>query len=64
MQKDLETLFFKAHYIHYLPRVWAHFQRNLSHPLLAPIAAFVEKHIPPDYRGAFDVDVTIGGIAA
>ncbi|MFY1707055.1 aminoglycoside phosphotransferase family protein [Tritonibacter scottomollicae] len=28
----------KHHYIDYVPRVWAHFERGLNHPALAPVA--------------------------
>ena len=52
----------KAHYLDYLPRVWAHFMHDISHPALAPIRAFVEAHVPAHYRGAFAADVSIGGI--
>lgn len=52
----------KAHYLDYLPRVWGHFMGDLKHPLLDPIAAFVEKHVPVNARGAIAVDTSIGGI--
>lgn len=54
----------KLHYLNYLPRVWAHFMTDLTHPLLAPIKAFVEKHVPAESRGVLAVDVAIGGIAS
>ena len=52
----------KQHYLDYLPRVWGHFMHDISHPLLAPLRAFVEQHVPKQWRGAFDADVSIGGI--
>lgn len=52
----------KAHYLDYLPRVWGHFMHDISHPVLAPLRAFVEQHVPVAYRGAFAADVSIGGI--
>ncbi len=52
----------KAHYLDYLPRVWAHFLNDLAHPALAPIRAFVDAHVPEAFRGAFAADVSIGGI--
>lgn len=52
----------KPHYLDYLPRVWAHFLHDISHPALAPIRAFVEAHVPQSYRGAFDADLSLGGI--
>jgi len=36
----------KARYLGYLPRVWAHLARDLAHPPLAPLAAFVARHAP------------------
>lgn len=53
----------KAQYLDYLPRVWAHFMHDLSHPPLAPIRAFVDTHVPAQWRGAFKADASIGGIA-
>lgn len=52
----------KAQYLDYLPRVWTHFMHDLSHPVLEPIRAFVEAHVPQAYRGKFAADVSIGGI--
>ena len=37
----------KPRYLAYLPRVWAHLARDLAHPALAPLAAFVPRHVPP-----------------
>lgn len=53
----------KAHYLHYLPRVWGHFMQDLQHPALAGIRAFVETHVPERWRGAFNADAGIGGLA-
>lgn len=36
----------KPIYLDLIPRVWAHLQRDLAHPALAPLAAFVSRHIP------------------
>jgi hypothetical protein len=52
----------KQNYLHYLPRVWQHFMRDLEHPLLEPVKMFVETHVPKPARGAFTVDPSIGGI--
>jgi aminoglycoside/choline kinase family phosphotransferase len=39
----------KPRYLGYLPRVWAHLGRDLGHPALADLAAFVRRHVPaPD----------------
>lgn len=37
----------KPGYLRHLPRVWAHLQRDLAHPDLAPLAAFVARRLPP-----------------
>lgn len=43
----------KKHYLHYLPRVWAHLERDLgAHPLLADLKAWTERHIPGELRRA------------
>ncbi len=52
----------KVHYLEYLPRVWAHFMGDIGHPALAPIRAFVDAQVPPEWRGSFKADATIGGI--
>ena len=52
----------KAHYLDYLPRVWAHFMHDLSHAGLAPVREFVEAYVPASYRGVFTADANIGGI--
>ena len=36
----------KPRYLAHLPRVWAHLTRDLAHPALAPLAAFVARHVP------------------
>ncbi|MFT4793029.1 MAG: aminoglycoside/choline kinase family phosphotransferase [Paracoccaceae bacterium] len=39
----------KPGYVDLLPRVWAHLQRDLAHPALAGLRAFVAAHVPaPD----------------
>ncbi|AJE44907.1 aminoglycoside phosphotransferase family protein [Celeribacter indicus] len=41
--------FGKPHYVDLIPRVWAHLQRDLDHPDLAPLARLVRAHLPaPD----------------
>ncbi len=37
----------KPRYLGFLPRVWDHLSRDLAHPALAPLAAFVSRHVPP-----------------
>jgi N-acetylmuramate 1-kinase len=41
----------KARYLAYLPRVWAYFERDLTHPALAEIAVWFDANIPADKRG-------------
>lgn len=53
----------KAHYLDYLPRVWGHFLHDLEHPALAAVKAFVDAHVPAQWRGAFTADVSRGGLA-
>ena len=36
----------KPRYLAYLPRVWDHLLRDLAHPGLAALAAFVGRHVP------------------
>ena len=36
----------KPGYLRHLPRVWAHLQRDLAHPDLAPLAAWVARRLP------------------
>ncbi len=37
----------KAHYVDLIPRVWAHLERDLSHPAMAPVAAIIHAVLPP-----------------
>lgn len=47
----------KTHYTRYLPRVWAHFERDLRHPALEPVRRWVDAHIPAAWRGVIDLPV-------
>jgi aminoglycoside/choline kinase family phosphotransferase len=53
----------KPHYLHYLPRVWQHFERDLQHPALAPLKAWVDAHVPANMRHLSQIDMRIGSIA-
>lgn len=53
----------KAQYLDYLPRVWEHFLGDISHPALEPIRQFINNYVPAQWRGRFQADATIGGIA-
>lgn len=41
----------KARYTALCPRVWAYLERDLSQPVLAPVAAWFSDNIPPELRG-------------
>ena len=41
----------KPHYLQFQPRVWAHLERDLSHPALASLRAFVDRLVPSEFRG-------------
>jgi N-acetylmuramate 1-kinase len=40
----------KAHYPTLQPRVWAHLNRNLQHPALAPVRAWFDEYVPASMR--------------
>jgi len=40
----------KPRYLDYIPRVWALLERDLTHPALAPVAAWFEANIPRNLR--------------
>lgn len=52
----------KPGYLAFLPRVWAHLHRDLTHPALAPLSAFIARHVPVDAQGIIPVDVSIGSL--
>ncbi|MEX2630812.1 MAG: phosphotransferase [Tistlia sp.] len=41
----------KARYLEHLPRLWRWLEEELRHPELAPVAAWFERHLPPELRG-------------
>ena len=50
----------KPRYLGYLPRVWEHLVRDLADPALAPLAAFVARHVPapvPEVRARIEAGV-------
>lgn len=53
----------KPHYLDYLPRVWAHFNNDLHHPIMEPMREFIDRAVPVEWRGRFNADVSIGSIA-
>lgn len=42
----------KPRYLDYIPRVWAALERDLSHPALAPVAAWFDANVPASLRAA------------
>jgi N-acetylmuramate 1-kinase len=42
----------KSRYLDYVPRVWALLERDLTHPALAPVAAWFDANIPARLREA------------
>jgi aminoglycoside/choline kinase family phosphotransferase len=40
----------RSGYVPMLPRVWAHVERNLAHPALAPVRAWFDAQVPADLR--------------
>lgn len=48
----------KPRYLDLIPRVWAHLERDLKHPALAPVAAWFDANIPACLR---DGAGTLGG---
>lgn len=42
----------KPRFLDYIPRVWAHLERDLSHPALAPVAAWFDANVPAELRAA------------
>jgi tRNA threonylcarbamoyl adenosine modification protein YjeE len=42
----------KSQYLQHYPRTWGYLARNLRNPALAPLAAWYERHFPPDVRSA------------
>ena len=45
----------KTHYLEYLPRVWKHLEHDLEHPVLEPLSAWLDEHIPYDFRGPVEI---------
>jgi hypothetical protein len=41
----------KPGYVAMHPRIWNYVERNLAHPAVAPVRAWFEAHVPPEYRG-------------
>ena len=40
----------KPIYLQHIPRVWRLIEQDLRHPALAPVAAWLDRNIPPDLR--------------
>ncbi len=53
----------KHHYTHLLPRVWRHLERDCTHPALAPVKQWMDRHIARDWRGSVEVKYTARDLA-
>lgn len=53
----------KQQYLAFLPRVWGHLERDLQHPVLSPLAAFIDRHVPSGARGVIAVDSALGALS-
>ncbi|BBK45031.1 aminoglycoside phosphotransferase [Allostella vacuolata] len=42
----------KPHYLPHMARVWGLVERDVRHPALAPIAEWLDRHVPPAWRTA------------
>ncbi len=40
----------KQHYLSLIPRVWGHLQQDMRHPILRPLAQWMDKHLPEGMR--------------
>jgi N-acetylmuramate 1-kinase len=40
----------KPHYLGHIPRVWRLIEQDVRHPALAPVAAWLDRHVPPALR--------------
>jgi len=47
----------KPRYLPFIPRVWAALERDLSHPALAPVAAWFDDNIPQELRDSFGGEI-------
>lgn len=46
----------KANYLSFLPRVWAHLEHDMQHPLLAPLREWMDKNVSKEWRGKIAVE--------
>ena len=40
----------KPHYLSFLPRVWAHLETDISHPVTAPLKEWLDRYLPLEKR--------------
>ncbi len=45
----------KLHYLNFLPRVWAHLEHDLKHPLMTELKSWMDKNIPKSARGIIEI---------
>lgn len=53
----------KFAYLKFLPRVWRHLEHDLEHPALAPLKAWIDRHIPAGMRGVITLRHTSQDLA-
>ncbi|MEH3102025.1 aminoglycoside phosphotransferase family protein [Sphingomonas adhaesiva] len=53
----------KPRYPTLCPRVWGYLERDLTHPVLAPVARWFDDNLPPEWRGDPMAIATAKGIA-
>jgi aminoglycoside/choline kinase family phosphotransferase len=49
-----------SNYLKFLPRVWSYIEKDLKHPLLLPLKAWLDKVISPQVRKPGAADLKIG----
>lgn len=45
----------KPQYLEFLPRLWWYLEKDLSHPYLAPMKTWIDKHVPAAARGVIQI---------
>ena len=53
----------KPRYPALCPRVWGYLERDLTHPVLAPVARWFDDNLPPEWRGDPMAIATARGLA-
>ncbi len=51
----------KPRYLGYVPRLWGYLDEGLSHPLLEPVAQWLDTHVPRENRNSISDGAGFGG---